>query len=238
MLSVMCWTVFTVLTWSFAVANWIDYFLPSRPQPIQFTVAAVVVTLLAVWRGRVLMSRLKALGLGRRGERVVGALLTRELLPQSFHVLHDVPGSPKDDWNIDHVALGPSGIYAIETKTVSKRNGQARIKYDGRQVIIDGRRPDRDPLAQARGSADRIRQVLEETTGRRQFHVQPVVLYPGWFIEGSSTGRQVWVLAPSAFVKWVTGSRAEAVLSTEDVALYASRLSDYVRSVDEPHVAH
>lgn len=64
---------------------------------------------------------------GAEGERRTGKAL--EALPSSFHVLHDLrmPGSRA---NIDHVVVGPTGVFTIETKNYAKgitiRGGKAR----------------------------------------------------------------------------------------------------------------
>ena len=54
---------------------------------------------------------------GARGERRTAEYL-EPLLAHGFVILHDrqIPGSRA---NIDHVAIGPSGIYVIETKYIS-----------------------------------------------------------------------------------------------------------------------
>lgn len=64
---------------------------------------------------------------GAEGERRTGNAL--DPLPSGFHVLHDLrmPGSRA---NIDHVVVGPTGVFTIETKNYAKgiaiRGGKAR----------------------------------------------------------------------------------------------------------------
>lgn len=79
-------------------------------------------------------------------------------------MFHDVPG---DGFNIDHVVLSPLGFYTIETKTQSKpARGSPRIQLKAESVLVDGHRPDRDPLVQAKASARWLGQLLEESTGK------------------------------------------------------------------------
>jgi hypothetical protein len=54
---------------------------------------------------------------GARGERKTATAI-RPLFERGFVVLHDrrLPGSSA---NIDHIAIGPSGVYVIETKNIS-----------------------------------------------------------------------------------------------------------------------
>lgn len=53
-------------------------------------------------------------GIGAQGEEKVAESLSH--LDESYYVVHDVvlPGMVKE--NIDHVVLGPNGIFAVETK--------------------------------------------------------------------------------------------------------------------------
>jgi hypothetical protein len=68
--------------------------------------------------------------LGSRGERAVGHLLQVQLAPLGYRIVH---GIQCDGYDIDHVLVGPGGVYALETKTVSKR-GNDRVFYDGERV--------------------------------------------------------------------------------------------------------
>jgi len=54
--------------------------------------------------------------LGFDGERFVGEELSR-LIAFGYEIYHDVPF---DGFNIDHVLVEPSGVYASETKTHCK----------------------------------------------------------------------------------------------------------------------
>lgn len=96
-------------------------------------------------------------------------------------------------FNIDHALIGPTGIYAIETKFRSKRDKE-QIHYDGTAVRIGNRTPDCDPIIQARANADTLSDILFDRTGTR-YEVQPVVLFPGWWIEATTPNAhaEVWV---------------------------------------------
>lgn len=63
---------------------------------------------------------------GANGEVVVGAALDR-LTPQGVQVLHDrrIPGTKA---NIDHIAVGPRGVFVIDAK---KYQGMVRQQVDG-----------------------------------------------------------------------------------------------------------
>lgn len=55
-------------------------------------------------------------------------------LPSSFVVLHDRT-IPRSSANIDHIAIGPPGVFVIETKRLS-----GRLTVRGDEVFVAGRR--------------------------------------------------------------------------------------------------
>ena len=115
----------------------------------------------------------------------------------------------------------------METKTISKPVGDARAVFDGERVQVDGRAPQRDPIAQARGASAWLSRLLRESTGR-PFVVRGVVAYPGWYVDNSrAKGSSVWVLEPKDIAAWM--EREAVSLPDEDAAMVADRLAQHVR---------
>ena len=57
-------------------------------------------------------------------------------------MVHDLIG---ENFNVDHVLLGPADIFTVETKTLSKpARGKAEVRYDGQTLTVNGYTPDRD----------------------------------------------------------------------------------------------
>jgi len=206
-----------------ALQEWAQSIWPARPMPWFYTALATVVALLAFVRIRKTGRRLKAEQLGRVGEEAVGQYLEEKLRHMGCQVLHDIPG---DGFNIDHVVIGTTGIYMIETKTHSKPlRGNHRVVYDGKQVTVNGFTPDRDPITQARANANSLRCLIEESTGKR-FTIQPVVLYPGWFVDSSADWPDIWVMNEKLFP--VTIARQRPQIDDADVHLVTYHLKRYV----------
>ncbi len=170
--------------------------------------------------------KLKELRLGRDGERAVGQFLER-FNDGRGRVFHDIPA---EDFNLDHVVISTHGIYAIETKTWSKPWPKATITVDGEQLLAAGKKPDRNPIDQAAASARWLEWLLEESTGKH-FKVRGVVVFPSWYVEQRSPCGKVWVLEPKALPGFIN-QEPESIIAS-DVALAASHLSRYVRSVVE-----
>lgn len=218
------WLVVACLAMAMAVAEWVRWFTNASYIPVTMTVIAVSLCIFVIWRVRRAFVEFLPWKLGLRGERAVGQFLQAELLPRNYTVIHDIC---IDDFNIDHALIGPGGVFAIEVKTRSKpRRGDARVTYDGEQVLVDGVAPDRNPVIQARAGADRLRLILERYTGRK-VAVRPVVLYPGWFVERQPTGVETWVLNEKAFVQFMDCEAA--ILTKEDCRVLAEGLARYVR---------
>jgi nuclease-like protein len=210
-----------------AATEWLRESGYLRPHPVVFTIAAVAIAGFAIWRMFRLRPVLRALRLGIDGEKVVGQFLER-LREQGYQVFHDVvaPG-----FNVDHVLVGPGGVFTVETKTRSKPvRGEPRIRCDGESLTVAGHEPDRDPIRQARGQAAWLRKVLSESTGR-DFPVAPVILFPGWFIENSPGSlRQIWVLEPKALPAFLQGEPQR--LEHADASLASYHLSRYIRGIE------
>jgi hypothetical protein len=161
-----------------ALLEWYRWFTQAPPHPILYSIMAVILIVIAVFKFAVIRSRVADLNLGRKGELVVGQLL-EEARRLDYQVFHDIVGR---DYNIDHVLVGPGGIFSIETKSVSKpRRGKTEVHFDGEKVLINGIQPDRDPIVQCKAQARELRNLIAEMTGRK-YAVQPILVYPGWFV--------------------------------------------------------
>lgn len=69
---------------------------------------------------------------GYEGERLTGAELAK--LPDNYVVFHDFSfhdGDDWHDWNLDHIVVGPTGVFVLETKN-SHRETVRSAKVDGR----------------------------------------------------------------------------------------------------------
>lgn len=223
---VLVYMIFSSAVIALAIVEWWRSITNSPPQPIIVTIVAAVLVVYTLRKIVLARRKLKKLRLARDGERVVGQHL-EELRAIGYRVLHDIVG---DGFNIDHLLIGPKGVFTVETKTISKpAKGKPEIDYDGTQILVNGFKPNRDPVVQAKAQAYWIKELISELTGKT-IAVRPTVVYPGWFINQISkvSRPDVWVLNPKALSTFIENSNG--VLSDEDVHSFHSHLSRYVRN--------
>jgi len=219
--------VFIVLVgmlWLTAVVN---YLLRTPPGTLLAIASLYLAGTLAWTLPRIVQARRKMRHLkqGRDGERAVAECL--DILRQDgYWVFHDLVA---DGFNIDHILVGPSGVYTVETKTISKpTSGDHRVVFDGESVRIGAYVPDRNPVTQAQAQARWLKRAIEELTGHA-FTVRPVVAFPGWFVERTNRDHKMdtWVLEPKALRGFL--AHQPDVLRKEDIALISSRLKLLLR---------
>ena len=208
----------------FAGLEWFRYFQNLKPNPIAYSGASALAILYAtvkIWRSRKHVRRLK---LGRDGERAVAQYL-EWFRSANYFVFHDIPNG---DANVDHVLVGPAGVFTIETKTLSKpHRGPCKISVVGNVVLANGKALDRDPIVQAKAQAGWLKNFLAES--QMVVHVQPVVVFPGWFIEPfDMKAAGAWVLETKALSKFVENEPVR--LAREQVQAISSALRSHIRA--------
>lgn len=208
----------------FAALEWWRYYTHQPYKPVLFTVVAVALVVFVAWRMWQAIPWARALRQGIEGEKAVGQYLER-LRENGYQVFHDLIGT---GFNVDHVLIGPAGVFTIETKTWSKPiKGETKIYFDGESLLIGGREPERNPVVQARAQASWLKALLRESAGR-DFDVFPVVLFPGWYVEqDKACFRNIWVLEPKALPTFLTNRGVR--LDMDDVKLAGYHLSRFIR---------
>jgi hypothetical protein len=195
------------------------------PQPIAATIAAVLASAWAVWKSSRGAKNIRQLRRGREGERIVAEVL-ETIRQDGFRVFHDIIGP---NFNVDHLLVGPRGVYVIETKTITRPHSRiATIWYDGETVSVAGLTPERDPVKHASALATSMGELVKESSGKT-YAVRPVVFYPGWSVERPHNLRpDVWVLNPKALPGLIQNE--PVALEDDEVNVIAFHLSRYVRA--------
>jgi hypothetical protein len=192
------------------------------PQPRFWLCLAIAATGFS-WIGfRRLFPKFRNLNRGERGELKVAEVLN-ELREVEYQAFHDLRG---DGYNIDHVLVGPAGIFAIETKF---RSGYGEIEFrNGEGLFIGGRKEEKDCLKQARGNAWQVNRIIKENCGMDQW-VTPLVVFVG-----DHTVRDNWrdtdarVFTADEVAHYIRELQPE--LTRSEIHLIASHLNRTARS--------
>lgn len=121
---------------------------------------------------------------GAAAEEVVGDLLAN--LNEDFFVLHDIP-SPYG--NLDHIVIGKNnGVFLLETKA---HGGRVEALQDG--LLVNGKPPEKDFIAQALRNTYWLRDEIEKITGSKIW-IAPVVVFTNAFVPASKPIKGVLVI--------------------------------------------
>jgi len=166
--------------------------------------------------------------LGYDGEIAVAQELNRLML-DGYHVYHDVPGK---GFNIDHVVVGPAGVFAVETKarlktTTFNHASDARVRYDGRKLQFPNWTETKS-LEQAQLQGKWLSNWLSSAVGQ-PVGVRPVVAIPGWFVERTASGGSP-VINPKEF-KFLLKSSGGAALDAVMINRIVHQLEQRCRNV-------
>jgi len=164
----------------------VGWVLSQLPGPHRATVGATgfvvvsIATAIVAFRALKKIKRSWQYRLGAKGEQVVGRELDR-LMAQGYRVFHDMPFV---GWNIDHVVVGPRGVFAVETKAWRKPPKDADVKaeviLDGDALLLPGKtHPHRKALVEANRAAQSLTKWIAKVAAE-QVAVVPVVALPGW----------------------------------------------------------
>jgi hypothetical protein len=160
-----------------AVALAILLLLLGSPWGLALIVSASVIAIALLWRDlkelpgavRIGLKRAGDSAQGAQGESIVGRKLSE--LPDDFVIFHDLAFLSEDGpepWNIDHVVVGPTGVFVVETKSFSGEE----VKPAGRNEYT------RKAVDQAKRNASTMKKRLKTWSGGKlDTWVEAIVLF-------------------------------------------------------------
>jgi hypothetical protein len=170
-----------------------------------------------------LLPKARNLVRGECGERVVAEHL-EELRAAGYHCFHDLV---QDGFNVDHIVVGPAGVFVIETKF---RSGSGVIEFrNGEGIFVGGRPEEHDPLKQARGNARDMRELIRRDAGFEIPWVTPLVVFAGdWKVTNNWRDTDTRVLTVAQIPSYFR-SRDQPELTGSEIDLICSHLKRSVR---------
>jgi hypothetical protein len=95
-------------------------------------------------------------------------------LPEGYHGFHDIPFTR---FNIDHVVIGPGGIFLIETKSHG-----GKVDAQGDTLLLNGKPPEKDFLKQTWSQTYNLKDFLWKQT-TEEWEVKPVLCFSRAFVQ-------------------------------------------------------
>lgn len=130
---------------------------------------------------------------GADGEEEVALRLRK--LGDGWHVIHSVPVG-ENGADIDHVVIGPAGVFTLNTKNHSKH----RVTVTQGGVYLNGRRT--EYLRNSRYEAKRSKKLLTAACGNVE--VQPVIVIMAADLKVKSEPTDVNVVGRKRIARWLT----------------------------------
>jgi len=176
-----------------------------------------------------LLHERSAYRLGLDAELAVGRELNHLML-DGFHVFHDFP---EEKNNIDHIVVGPSGVFAVETKGKSKPDKgrgstDAKVVYDGQQLIFPDNNTNTDFISQAKKQAKSLSKWLSNAIGE-PVTAKPVLALPGWFVERKKTDFTILYGYKEDYLKALKGKE---ILSKRHIQRIIHQIEQKCRDVE------
>lgn len=135
--------------------------------------------------------------IGADGEEVVGARLSK--LPAAWRALHAVPIGKRGS-DIDHVVIGPGGVYTINTKN----HPHTSVWVGGNTFMVSGHR--QRYVRNCRYEAARASKILTALAGFPVFVTGLIVVvgaHEGLTIKSQPPGGDVYVVARKKVADWL-----------------------------------
>ncbi|MDX2187128.1 MAG: nuclease-related domain-containing protein [Opitutaceae bacterium] len=204
------------------------------PAAVGGAIAGMIAAMITCWSFQIRwVSRFSVLNLGYLGERLVGEHLAT-LRADGFHVFHDLQADGGErKFNLDHVVVGPSGVWMIETKTRKKRDRAAdtdahKVKFDGTALHWPSFTETKS-VDQAKHQIRWLAKWIEQRTGLR---VEPkgIIAIPGWYVVSQAI-QPVRVLNEK-MLRSAIAAKQPPCLSVADIQAIARQLELACRDVE------
>ena len=211
-----------ILFWLVYFTQQIQQWSHTGPQPRVWLCIAIITTgIAAIWFLR-LLPIAKRLNHGERGELHVSDVL-EELRVDGYKPIHDIVDG---NFNVDHVLVGPGGVFAIETKF---RSGRGEITFrNGEGLFVGERVEEKDCLKQARGNAAAIRRIIKETCGKQEWVTAVVVFVGEWRVKDDWRDTDVRIFTPDRLARYIRNQQPR--LKRSEIDLIASHLERSART--------
>ena len=208
--------LFMFAFWIVCAVEWTQKVAGAAPDPRFWTLLSLIVTVYGGIQVFRLQGRLSHIGTSKQANQKVFEILDR-IRSKGFVAFHGLAGNSR---NIDHVVVGPAGVYTIEAKA---RSGSGTIDYrSDDELVFAGRIKDGRPLHQARSSAGAVQTRLNENLDE-SYRVKALVVFLGdWRVHREREDFSVDVTTADQLEDYFDTQPPE--LTSKEIAQICSRL--------------
>ncbi len=198
--------------WGFALGSVLP--LTRLPWPVAVSILFLAL-FLAFLIGHWATQKMDAVDRERMSWRkgATGEWLTAEALkslPDGFAVIHDVT---KKLGNIDHVIVGPTGVYVIDVK-----NWKGSVKADGKgELLLNGKPADKPAIKSMLRAVMDFQNKLKALT-ENDYFVRGLLVFPIAYVEADfASTRLIHCLRDDRLVDYIQNKTFAQSLSSDDV---------------------
>ncbi|WP_300458636.1 nuclease-related domain-containing protein [Desulfobacula sp.] len=221
--------IFPIILYSVSITQY--SFSHWKPGITYFILMGLIITGGLLYFGKKLYKLFKQrnhLRIGYECEVAIGQSL-QKLAKYGFNTFHDFPA--QKNFNIDHIAVGPQGIFAVETKGRAKlkkaENNNWKLLFDGERLRFPGW-TETEPVSQTTRQAKWLQNWIKQATGD-QHYVTPVLAIPGWFIDFPPKPSELKICNGKSF-DFLTKNRA--VLTEKQIAVISFQIEKMCRNIE------
>jgi hypothetical protein len=155
---------------------------------------------------------------GSQGEKNVIKTLTRNL-NDDYSLINDVylPGGGGD---IDHIVLGPNGVFVLETK-----NWSGKILVNGDQWQRPGKHAMGSPSLQVKRNTQKVRRLVDSVPSLHGVYVEGIVVLTNQHANLSINNPSVPIIRLQQLISHIT-SHGNGNLSQEQIAQIAKQIQN------------
>ena len=190
-----------------------------KPTAAVFSGLLLLAAAIFIWTAHLCPDRVNAFFKGARGEERTAFAL--EALPEGFYVFNGLPRSQGLGWirgDFDHVVVGKTGVFVVETKY-----WDGEVTCDHGRILVNGRPPTREPLAQVLKERDEMEAALAEQQ-EAAVKVQAVLCFAGRGFQGMRANVNGVEVCHVRDVVDVIRLSGEEALTQDETTLVADRL--------------
>ena len=200
------------------------WYTQSPPLPGVFIGLLLVALTYAVYRIHEYKDHFNFLRLGRKGEPNLSNALTKFSNDTGSTIYKDVNfGKAK----IEYLILNGTGVFIINViNWYAPANNEAVIHYSDDEILLNGYRPDANPLVIQKHLTGWLEGILNKEI-KTPILVHPIIVFPGWFVKTPNESTSIKVMNPRELNGYLEDKTS--ILSDNDITLLNYQISKLIK---------